>query len=298
MYASIGLAVVILLAFAALYKFTAFFAWHLNKYRTRRIRNVVYMTGSANPRHKLDVYLPLHETSFPVVVFIHGGYWNSGDKEHRQWLTGLYGNIGCSLATRGVGVVIPNYRLVPLNSIDDQLSDVANAVRWTTKQIPGWGGNGDIFVIGHSSGSHVASLLCANPEPYGINSLSNIRGYAALSPILDIPSMVETHDDTFNQKVTYPTFGKDKQGWESYSPMYHFIHNKMSPDTRLLLAYGEKDFSYIATKTPEWYKTLKDSGIDVTLSALAGYNHTDMVVKFGHNNDQLAKQIVAFITTK
>src|SRR6185437_10512846 len=77
------------------------------------------------PKHRLDVYRPKDaKSAFPVVVFVHGGYWRAGDKNYAQWLTGLYGNMGVALSQLGVGGVITNYRLYPDAKLDDMLDDV------------------------------------------------------------------------------------------------------------------------------------------------------------------------------
>src|SRR5436190_19739041 len=66
----------------------------------REVPNLQYVTGDAadDARHRLDLYLPrLPEGSSkpPLVVFVHGGAWRSGD---RRW----YGDLGRTFASRGV----------------------------------------------------------------------------------------------------------------------------------------------------------------------------------------------------
>ena len=59
----------------------------------------------ADPRQKLDVYAPSEGTGpWPVIVFIHGGSWNSGSKD-------AYSFVGRALAAQGYLVALPNYRL-------------------------------------------------------------------------------------------------------------------------------------------------------------------------------------------
>src|SRR4051794_7358716 len=64
-------------------------------YRTEKdvdvTRDVAY-AGDDLPKHTLDIYAPKdHSAPFPVVVFVHGGYWRGGDKDYYQSITGLYG---------------------------------------------------------------------------------------------------------------------------------------------------------------------------------------------------------------
>src|SRR6185369_13173628 len=64
-------------------------------------RDIVYVAGSAHPKHRLDVYAPKNARGAPVVHFVHGGYWVEGDKDFHAVVTGLYGSIGQALARRG-----------------------------------------------------------------------------------------------------------------------------------------------------------------------------------------------------
>src|SRR4051794_20374857 len=59
-------------------------------------------------KHKLDLYLPEGAKDFPVLFFIHGGGWVSGD---RDFHFGLYANVGRAFAKKGIGTVIISYRL-------------------------------------------------------------------------------------------------------------------------------------------------------------------------------------------
>ena len=57
-------------------------------------------------RHKLDAYCPKGLKDFPVVLFVHGGGWDSGNKI-------LYLFYGEAFAKSGIGIVVCNYRLSP-----------------------------------------------------------------------------------------------------------------------------------------------------------------------------------------
>ena len=57
--------------------------------------NVPYRADKdADPdRHRLDLYLPKGKKDFPVLVFVHGGAWSTGNK-------GLYAPLGLVFALR------------------------------------------------------------------------------------------------------------------------------------------------------------------------------------------------------
>ena len=107
-----------------------------------------------DPRQKLDIYRPVPAISnAPVVVFFYGGSWNSGSKDD-------YGFVGEALASRGIVVVIADYRLYPQVRYPAFLQDGAQAVAWTHQHIADYGADPkQLYVMGHSSGAYNASML-------------------------------------------------------------------------------------------------------------------------------------------
>jgi acetyl esterase/lipase len=113
----------------------------------------------------LDVYMPVPRDGYPkpaqgypVVIFLYGGAWDSGDKKE-------YTFVGEALAARGMVVVIPNYRLYPEVRYPAFLQDNARAVAWTYHNIAQYDGNiHDLFLMGHSAGAYNAAMLVLDPR--------------------------------------------------------------------------------------------------------------------------------------
>jgi acetyl esterase len=76
----------------------------------------VYLGAAAYPR-----------ALSPVTVFLHGGAWSRGDKNH---ILHLHGNVGVTLARAGFVSLVMNYRLHPEASVQQQLEDVGQALSW------------------------------------------------------------------------------------------------------------------------------------------------------------------------
>jgi acetyl esterase/lipase len=90
------------------------------------IPDVAYFAGpgaDAN-KHKLDLYLPKGRKDFPVLFFVHGGAWTTGDRK-------LYAPLGQLLARNGIGAVVISYRLTPQVQHPGHIEDVARAFAWT-----------------------------------------------------------------------------------------------------------------------------------------------------------------------
>ena len=110
-------------------------------------------------RQKLDLYLlPAARGAITkgTVLYIHGGYWDSGDKRDYPFMAD-------ALLSIGFNVAVMNYRLAPAQIFPDFVTDAALAVRWLNQYLPRFRVNQPLFVIGHSAGAHIAALLCCTP---------------------------------------------------------------------------------------------------------------------------------------
>lgn len=117
-------------------------------------RDVPYAPG---PRRSLDIYRPARPTG-PLVVFLYGGGWDSGDKAD-------YAFVARPLAARGAVVVVPDYRLTPTASYPAFLQDNAAAVAWALAHAAELGADPSrVFVVGHSAGAYDALMLATDPE--------------------------------------------------------------------------------------------------------------------------------------
>lgn len=102
---------------------------------------------------RLDVYEPHDVKGAPVVVFLYGGRWQNGGKDLYRW-------VGQALASRGYVAVLPNLRNFPETQFPGFVEDAAAAVAWSSRKIHHYGGDPQrLFVMGHSSGAHIAALL-------------------------------------------------------------------------------------------------------------------------------------------
>ena len=146
-----------------------------------------YKTGPGTDpfRHRLDMFLPRTKKDFPIVVLVHGGGWDIGDNR----CSGLYSSVGEFLASQGIGVVLPNYRLSPAVMHPEHIKDVASAVAWTRSHAGKYGGDaGRLYLMGHSARAHLVALLAADEsylKPEGMNS-ADIKGVLAFSGIYRI----------------------------------------------------------------------------------------------------------------
>lgn len=144
-----------------------------------------------HPRQQLNVYVPGggDVRDRKVVVFFYGGRWQSGSKDD-------YLFVGDALASAGLVAVIPDHRLYPEVRFPAFANDAADAVRWVRKHIGDFGGDPDaIYLAGHSSGAHLATLIGLDESRL---DRSGIRGIVGISGPYDfLPFYNDELADTF-----------------------------------------------------------------------------------------------------
>jgi acetyl esterase/lipase len=170
----------------------------------------------------LDVGIPAGDVPAPVLIYVHGGGWTSGDKSN-VFLKGDY------FTSRGWVFVSVNYRLSPLPFEIDNLdrikypvhtNDVASAVAFVLDHVDDYGGDSDrVSLLGHSTGAHIVSQIAADPDylnrvGYDPSMLrcvcsNDIAAY-------DVPAWLASDDA--NADLYYNAFGLDTATWIQASP--------------------------------------------------------------------------------
>lgn len=100
----------------------------------------------------MDLYRPAAgERAVPVVLFMHGGGWFTGDRT-------LAPNLHLYFAERGLAMASIDYRLSGQAIFPAQLHDVRSAVRYLRSHAAELGLDGNVGLWGASAGGHLAAL--------------------------------------------------------------------------------------------------------------------------------------------
>lgn len=102
-----------------------------------------------------DVFLPpTDDWERTIVICIHGGVWNRGDRS-------FFDDRCRALAKRGVPALTIEYRLSGEATYPAAVKDVKSAVRWVRAEEPFETAPRRIVLCGHSAGAHLAALTAA-----------------------------------------------------------------------------------------------------------------------------------------
>ncbi|MGC3979974.1 MAG: alpha/beta hydrolase [Steroidobacteraceae bacterium] len=214
-------------------------------------------------RNTLDVYQPKHRDHAPVVIFIHGGGWNSGDKADYKF-------VGAALARAGYVTVLPNYSLYPQVKFPTFMMDAAAAVAWVKQHAAEWGGDPQhIYLMGHSAGAHIAMMLALNEQylqQVGIRA-ADLRGVIGLSGPYDfLPFTFDYMNDLFGPSDRF-----------ALSQPINYVHAGAPP---MLLMQGMQDKTVAPKNTVNLAKALTDVGVPVTVNYYPKASHSDLIAAF------------------
>lgn len=230
--------------------------------------DVAYVQNG-HERQKLDLYVPEKlQGPLPLIVWIHGGGWRDGDKEHCPPLP---------WTKKGYVVASIGYRLCQDALFPAQIEDCKTAIRWLREhagsykidpnRVVAWGG---------SAGGHLASLLGTSadaaeweqghpPHLSRIQAVIDWYGRADLTPVCTDPSMADSASASLlgGSGRTVSDLAREA------SPLFHVSKD----DPPFLIMHGDRDELVPLTQSQMFANALRDAGVPVMLVILKGVGH-------------------------
>jgi acetyl esterase/lipase len=256
-------------------------------YSFQAYTDIAYYDGpDAHPiKHRLDLFVPEGLKDAPVLIFVHGGGWTSGDKN-------LYSFIGRAFAEQGFVTAVINYRLSPQVQHPAHIEDVARAFAWVYRNIAQYGGNPEkIFVMGHSAGGHLVALLALDEkylQAHGL-TLAAIKGAIPISGIYDV-----TIEPPGPFNVYRIVFGTDPQQRRDASPITHVGPNKPP----FLIMYAQFDFPGFDAQARQLLSLLREYGNEAALIQIPNRDHVTIITNIGEPNDPTTQEILKFLRSR
>jgi len=258
-------------------------------------RDIPY-SEPAHERQVLDVYAPAGAKDLPVVFWIHGGGWQTGDKGSVRLKPKAF-------ADAGFVFVSTNYRLLPSVGMEEIVRDIARAVRWVHAHIAAHGGDPDrLLVMGHSAGAQLAALICTD-ERYlhaeGV-SLEIVRGCVPVDgDTYDVPAIIETAETRWRVHDLPPAtfghrekFGNDPAKHRDFSAVTHVARDKGIPPFLILHLAEHPDTSAQARR---FGAVLEAAGVPVTIVGARDTTHARINDNLGAPDDPVTKALFEFV---
>ena len=221
----------------------------------------------------LDLYAPAEGKNHPIVIWIHGGGWEKGDKADM----GLKPQ---ACVDRGYLLVSVDYRLLPGVTIKQMTADVAKAVRWTCDHAKDYGGDTDkVFLAGYAAGAQLAALICTDGaylKAEGLK-LSVIKGCALVDGnAYDIPLQIASEPAAAAEILT-KKFGPP-ENQHDLSPVAHVAKGKEIPPFLILYVAGQPQMQSQAKRLSH---TLRQADISSKVIAVKETTHQEIEADLG-----------------
>jgi len=230
-----------------------------------------------------DLYLPDGAGPHPVVVAVHGGGWQGGDRQN-------YKHVGPALAAAGIATFTIEYRLAKPGapSYPGAVGDVLAAIRFIRATAANHRLNPDrIALMGDSAGGHLAALSAlAATDPlfadlYPADATATVS--AAVKAVVGIYGVYDmvaqwNHDalsrpaDQITEKFLGTTPQANRRTYFDSSPISYatLANNKIA----FLLAVGtEDDIVDRATQTDAFLLALKQAKFYARPVVIQGAGH-------------------------
>jgi acetyl esterase/lipase len=220
----------------------------------------------------LDLYLA-HDPDAPLVLYIHGGGWQHGDKadDAAQRLA--------PMAALGVNVASVNYRLAPDTTFPGPVHDVKAAVRWLRANGARFGLRTEkIGVWGASAGAYLGSLLALTPGRFeGDGNLDRSSAVqAAVHWFGQSDLAVSASRSDIEAKLLPFAFEQAFLGGDMATAAELSLPLLVSPQAPpFLIAHGDRDRIIPPSESRALHDALSRSGVDSRFVLLGGAGHED-----------------------
>jgi arylformamidase len=238
-------------------------------YRERNAPTALpYGPGS---RQTLDLFTPAQPNAGATVVFVHGGYWQSLDRN-------LFSHMAKGLNAHGVSVAVPGYDLCP----DVTVAEIVDQLRTACREIARLGR--PLVVAGHSAGGHIAACLLATDWKSVDESLPDglVRSAYAISGLFDLEALVST---SINGKL-----GLDTQSARAMSPALWSLSSKL-PLTLDAVVGGAESSEYHRQSrliVERWGRT----NVATRYDEIPGKHHFDIIAPLADPDSAMTARLV------
>ena len=240
---------------------------------------LAYGPHLSNEANLLDLWLPENSETisnkllYPVIVFIHGGAWESGDKSFMPFEVPFNNN--------GYAVASINYRLTREASYPAQIEDCKIAISWLRSHAQLFKLDPDrIGVWGVSAGGHLAALLgtTCDTEEHSWQSPTNVS--SAVQAVCDwcgptdLTKIAEQAGTNYVlshavRKLLGGTAEEKPEVAREASPV-NYVHQGCPP---FLIMHGQKDSIVPIEQSKELAAHLKTAKSNCILEVIPGANH-------------------------
>jgi arylformamidase len=218
------------------------------------------------PRNRIDYFSAGSNT--PVLVFIHGGFWQMRSKDDFAFLAE-------SFLDSGISVAMVGYPLGPDATMDEIVADTHAAIRYLASHLADLGGDSQhVVVSGWSSGGHLATMVLDE---------ASLRGGVSISGLYELEPLVGSY---VNDKLHM-----DAAMARRSSPILSLPKTSKPLD----LFAGSAELSEMRRQTADYAEARRAAGLPMRYVEIPGANHYTILNSMMDRDGQIHRSIVAML---
>jgi arylformamidase len=221
-------------------------------------------------RHRYDLF-HAGDAKAPLAVYIHGGYWQRGDRKDYSFLAE-------ELNAAGIDVALPSYSLCPAVSVMDIVAELRTclaAIWLKTKKHP--------VVTGHSAGGHLTAAMVATDWNKVAGAPADlVRAGVAISGVFDLPPLITT---SINDLVRF-----DETSARAASPL---LWPPPPGGRTMVAAVGGDESSEFLRQSGEIAQAWARAGLKTKYLVVPGTDHFTVVDELSKPASALFGQVAA-----
>jgi arylformamidase len=223
-------------------------------------------------RQAIDLFLP-SEGPAPLLVFIHGGYWQSRDRKDFSFVAG-------PLLERGAAVALLGYDLAPQVRMDAIVAEIRAGLAWLYRHAPAHGCDpARLYIAGHSAGGHLAAMALATDwRTFGLPE-DVLKGVCAISGMFDLEPISRCY---LNEVV-----GLDEGEARRNSPIHLTLHGRCP----VIVAVGELETKAFHEQSRAFATRLERDGWPCQLLVQPDVDHFGIIMSMAQADAPLVQTL-------
>ncbi len=256
---------------------SVFANWRMwsDAYRQERPQAKLDLAYGKKSGETLDFFPPVRQnpSPSPLVVLIHGGYWQAMDKGDNSFAAR-------ALCDAGFSVAVLNYTLCPAITLEGIVDEIQRASLWL------WHRAEDLlfardhmYVAGHSAGGHLAAMMVCTPWK-ALNALAPkqvFKGALSISGIFDLSPLTKT---TINDNV-----GMTPQSARELSP----VHQKPCGGLPFIAAVGANESAAFHEQADHLKQAWAHTDVEVRYMRIPNSHHFQAFEALADMNSEIFK---------
>ena len=234
--------------------------------RSKRVRaersELLDLEYGRRPRNRIDIFR-CGKAHAPLLVYIHGGYWQRNAKEFFACL--VEGPIA-----RGFDAALVGYTLAPEATLTEIVGEVRMAIHWLRENGPRYDiASAKLIVSGWSAGGHLTAMALADADA-GL----------AISGIFDIePCRLNYLNDALRLTMEEQVL---------LSPIRQLPRS--SPP--LVIAYGTAELPELQRQSRDYHNARRRAHLPSELLPIDDHDHFSILEEMANSNGKLTDALV------